>query len=607
MMQEITDQSSRTVLLNTFVVKKKRCRVYFHRGTLIWETEKPPYTRWTLPMTDVLAVRYGDDWIHEVNVKEKQPPTSPTSPTVCPTNFILHYAVPGPKNKWSHHSVTMSHTDPRQVASWVKTIRNYLMGLSHRPRKILLFVNPFGGKKKGLKIWEKDVQPLMTIAGIDTKILVTERAVVCIGGDGTLAEVINGLVLRASRDRQVDPNNPEADLPTPRLPIGVIPSGSTDTVAYSLHGTTDVQTAAIHIIFGDNTGLDISSVHSDRRLLRLYASMLSYGYLGDVIRDSEKFRWMGPQRYDYSGKFQEDRREQRIRGRDSPSVGPLSSSDQHEVYKKLHQMSPAHAQQYSRQGNIQGKFFMVNGANLSCGCSRSPMGFSPHCHVGDGCVDVILVRHTSFFNNIRMLLRLSSKQKTLYDLPFVEVYRAREFTFRALPTLHVQSSNEISNRYLKSSLSVWNCDGEVIDSSNVKISGGTDGDGDGGGGGGGGGGGNCRTVIVTLIIVVVVLPPLLVINNIVAAYSVYRRLVIILVALTYTVNFEQLQVHWFAEHGGRESWQRKSQAPEERNERKKRKKKEGKEKKDSPPHRQTPSFLTFYSRRKALLDNYTTL
>lgn len=128
MMQEISDQSSRTVLLNTFVVKKKRCRVYFHRGTLIWETEKPPYTRWTLPMTDVLAVRYGDDWIHGVNFKEKQLTTSPTSPTVCPTNFILHYAVHGPKNKWSHHSVTMSHTDPRQVASWVKTIRNYLMG-----------------------------------------------------------------------------------------------------------------------------------------------------------------------------------------------------------------------------------------------------------------------------------------------------------------------------------------------------------------------------------------------------------------------------------------------------------------------------------------------
>lgn len=84
--------------------------------------------RWSLPLTDVLAVRYGDDWIHGVNVKEKQASTSPTSPIVCPTNFILHYAVRGPKNKWSHHSVTMSHTDPRQIASWVKTIRNYLLG-----------------------------------------------------------------------------------------------------------------------------------------------------------------------------------------------------------------------------------------------------------------------------------------------------------------------------------------------------------------------------------------------------------------------------------------------------------------------------------------------
>lgn len=39
------DHSSNSVLLNTFIVKKKRCRVYFHRGTLIWETERPPYSK----------------------------------------------------------------------------------------------------------------------------------------------------------------------------------------------------------------------------------------------------------------------------------------------------------------------------------------------------------------------------------------------------------------------------------------------------------------------------------------------------------------------------------------------------------------------------------
>lgn len=40
----------------------------------------------------------------------------------------------------------------------------------------MLFINPIGGKKKGIKIWEKDVQPLMTIAGIETKMMITERA-----------------------------------------------------------------------------------------------------------------------------------------------------------------------------------------------------------------------------------------------------------------------------------------------------------------------------------------------------------------------------------------------------------------------------------------------
>ncbi|XP_071570266.1 ceramide kinase isoform X2 [Temnothorax nylanderi] len=480
--------ASKSVLLNTFVVKKKRCRVYFHRGTLIWETERPPYTRWTLPLTDVLAVRYGDDWIPGVSVKEKQP-TQPTSPTtVCPTNFILHYAVRGPKNKWRHHSVTMSHTDPRQVASWVKTIRNYLLGLSCRPRKVMLFINPIGGKKKGVKIWEKDVQPLMTIAGIETKMMVTERAghirdalltadlsdlhaVVCIGGDGTFAEAFNGLILRAARDQQIDPNDPDARLPGPALPVGVIPSGSTDTVAYSLHGTTDVETAAIHIIFGDSIGLDISAVHSNRTLLRLYASVLSYGYLGDVIRDSEKFRWMGPRRYDWSG-FKKILANKGYEGEIELLSDPCHPAGSTRCMKNclrcLQHMHSIPDKEISRWVTVRGKFFMVNGANVSCACSRSPMGFSPHCHVGDGCVDVILIRHTSLINNIRLLLRLSSKRKTLYELPFVEVYRAREFTFRALPTLQFENGLNAGARS-SSRLSVWNCDGEVIDSTNVKI------------------------------------------------------------------------------------------------------------------------------------------
>lgn len=101
-------------------------------------------------------------------------------------------------------------------------------------------------------------------------------------------------------------------LPKPSLPIGIIPAGSTDTVAYCLNGTTDIKTSIIHIILGQSSGLDISSVYrngsgeNDGRqpqLLKLYASVMSYGFLGDVTMDSENYRWMGPKRYDYSGWF----------------------------------------------------------------------------------------------------------------------------------------------------------------------------------------------------------------------------------------------------------------------------------------------------------------
>lgn len=49
-------------------------------------------------------------------------------------------------------------------------------GFKHRPKKILVFVNPFGGKKRGLKIWKKEVAPLFDIAGIEYKAMVTQRA-----------------------------------------------------------------------------------------------------------------------------------------------------------------------------------------------------------------------------------------------------------------------------------------------------------------------------------------------------------------------------------------------------------------------------------------------
>ena len=47
--------------------------------------------------------------------------------------------------------------------------------------------------------------------------------------------------------------------------------------------------------------MDICSVWQTDMFLKYSVSMMGYGYFGDLLKESEKFRWMGPKRYDYAG------------------------------------------------------------------------------------------------------------------------------------------------------------------------------------------------------------------------------------------------------------------------------------------------------------------
>ena len=111
-------------------------------------------------------------------------------------------------------------------------------------------------------------------------------------------EIFNGLLIRANLDEGIDLEKESVDvsqLVRPKIRVGVIPGGSTDAVAMSLHGVSDILTAALHIIIGDELKVDVSSLCSGGKLHK-FSSMISYGYFGDLMRRSEKCRWMGPRR-----------------------------------------------------------------------------------------------------------------------------------------------------------------------------------------------------------------------------------------------------------------------------------------------------------------------
>ncbi|KAM9829103.1 ceramide kinase family protein [Syngnathus typhle] len=351
-----------------------------------------------------------------------------------------------------------------------------------RPNRLLVFINPFGGKKKGKQIFDSLVAPLFEMAGISSHVIVTERAnqardhllkkdltgfdgVVCVGGDGMFSEVLHGVIGRTQQEAGLCENEPSAVLQVCPLHIGIIPAGSTDCVCYATVGVIDPVTSALHIIIGDSQPLDVCSVHHSNTLVRYSVSLLGYGFYGDVLAQSEKKRWMGPLRYDYAGAMVY------LSNRSYKGVvhflpaDPMLSSPRDKTHclsgcdvcsRNRDRFFPQSADSSSlcssylsksssdSEGDwvrVEGRFRCVSLTCMSCSCPKSPLGLSPSAHLADGTGDLILVWDSHPLGFLKYLYRHTSSQDQ-FDLPFVEVHRVKAIRFSV-------SSGEEEDAYKK--------------------------------------------------------------------------------------------------------------------------------------------------------------
>ncbi|KAL0968004.1 hypothetical protein UPYG_G00260890 [Umbra pygmaea] len=446
----------------------------------------------------------------------------PQKPTEAyPHAFTVSYVERARHHRWRCCDVTFHCQEWALCQQWVQTIREQLAALTGRPKHLLVYINPYGGKQQGKRIYQQKVAPLFARASISTDVIVTEHAnhardhlrteaelkqydgVVCVGGDGMFSEIVHGLVSRTQTDNGIDQISPEEKLVACTLRIGIIPAGSTDCICYATIGINDPVTSALHIIVGDTQPMDVCSVHHNNAFLRYSLSLLGYGFYGDVLADSERKRWMGPARYDFSG-FKTFMTHNYYEGTVSfqPATDTLGTPRDKSPCRAgclvcLHnkRLCPEHSpakcmadpdsSDSECEGGwrvIRGKFLAINAASMSCACPRSPMGLSPAAHLADGTADLILVRKCSRFNFLRHLLRHTSKDDQ-FDMTFVEVHRVKRFRF--LPR-HCQNDSELDLREngkrlfsqicrdhpacgCSPAFSSWNCDGEVLPHAAIEV------------------------------------------------------------------------------------------------------------------------------------------
>lgn len=78
---------------------------------------------------------------------------------------------------------------------------------------------------------------------------------------------------------------------------------------------------------------------------------------------------------------------------------------------------PPAAEELEEWKVVCGKFLAINAMNMCCACARSPGGLSPAAHLGDGSLDLILIRKCSRFNFLRFLIRHTNQRDQVRALP----------------------------------------------------------------------------------------------------------------------------------------------------------------------------------------------
>ncbi|MFO1003813.1 MAG: diacylglycerol kinase family protein [Planctomycetaceae bacterium] len=262
-------------------------------------------------------------------------------------------------------------------------------------RSMTVIVNPRGGLRRGSDVLNR-IRPVLTAAGIDLNVMVTTHAghafqiareidlygcdgLCVVGGDGTLHEVADGLLQRGEPIR---------------VPLGIIPAGTGNTVAQHLRCDAPLE-AAQRIAQGQRFAMDVIQVQlKDRRVHCI--DIVGWGAVSDINLNAERWRILGRQRYAAAALWQI------VRARRRQATLMLDGVEH------------------------SGDFLFIIACNPKY--TGAGMQLAPRAELNDGLMDVVVVRNASRWQMLNLFSKVFDGSHV--HLKCVEYYQVRSFEIR---------------------------------------------------------------------------------------------------------------------------------------------------------------------------------
>lgn len=205
------------------------------------------------------------------------------------------------------HPLLSSKNQASDTVSFDFSLMPYIRSKS--PPKVLVILNPRSGRGRSTKVFHGTVEPIFKLAGFEMEVVKTKSAghaktlastvdlstcpdgIICVGGDGIVNEVLNGLLIRENQREAIS------------IPLGIIPAGSDNSLVWTVLGVSDPVSAAIAIVKGGLVATDVLAVEWIQTGLIHFGMTVSYfGFVSDVLELSEKYqKGFGPLRYLVAG------------------------------------------------------------------------------------------------------------------------------------------------------------------------------------------------------------------------------------------------------------------------------------------------------------------